>query len=130
MRRTKCKAPAWFPCSKANRRTTGGKRSTITTTSIPGRTTCDLTTALSPISYKLVHFYGPDCDYWELFDRQQDPLELTSVCDTDTYASVRKDLKSQLARLRSELKVPEQDPPEASGQRRQPPQGKAAKPST
>jgi arylsulfatase A-like enzyme len=80
--------------------------------------------------YKLVHFYGPDCDYWELFDRQKDPLELTSVYDADTYASVRKDLESQLTRLRAELKVPEQDPPEASGQRRQPPRAKAAKQST
>ena len=29
--------------------------------------------------YKLVHFYEPDVDYWELFDLKTDPKEMTSV---------------------------------------------------
>ena len=62
--------------------------------------------------YKLVHFYEPGVDYWELFDLKTDPKELTSVHDKSEYAAARKDLEAELARLRAELKVPEKDPPE------------------
>jgi arylsulfatase A-like enzyme len=65
--------------------------------------------------YKLVHFYGPDTDYWELFDRQSDPHELTSVYDESSYAEVRQELESELARLREDLKVPDEEDPAASG---------------
>jgi arylsulfatase A-like enzyme len=80
--------------------------------------------------YKLVHFYGPDTDYWELFDRHKDPRELTSVYADGSYAAVRQELETELARLRTELRVPEQDTPEASGRRRDPSRGKRAKQST
>ncbi len=40
--------------------------------------------------YKLVHFYGPDVDYWELFDLQRDPHELHSVYDEASYADVQR----------------------------------------
>jgi arylsulfatase A-like enzyme len=73
--------------------------------------------------YKLVHFYGPDTDYWELFDLQSDPRELASVYDRAEYADVQRDLHEQLRRLRAELQVPDQDPPEAAGGR--PPQRRA-----
>ena len=62
--------------------------------------------------YKLVHFYEPGVDYWELFDLKADPKELTSVYDKTEYAKVQKELQEELARLRKELKVPEKDPPE------------------
>lgn len=62
--------------------------------------------------YKLVHFYEPDVDYWELFDLQKDPKELTSVFDRAEYATVQNDLQGELARLRRELKVPNPDPAE------------------
>jgi len=62
--------------------------------------------------YKLVHFYEPGVDYWELFDRKTDPLELKSVHGRTEYASAQKELENELARLRKELKVPEKDPPE------------------
>ncbi|HWB01188.1 MAG TPA: sulfatase/phosphatase domain-containing protein, partial [Pirellulales bacterium] len=65
--------------------------------------------------YKLIHFYDADTKYWELFDRQTDPHELTSVYDDPQYAKVQKELAAELVRLRTELKVPEQDPPGASG---------------
>jgi arylsulfatase A-like enzyme len=65
--------------------------------------------------YKLVHFYRPDTDYWELFDRRSDPHELKSVYNDPSYADVRKELETELARLRDELKVPEQEDPVASG---------------
>ncbi len=62
--------------------------------------------------YKLVHFYEPDVNYWELFDRQSDPQELKSVYGQADYADAQKELEHELARLRKELKVPEVDPPE------------------
>jgi arylsulfatase A-like enzyme len=67
--------------------------------------------------HKLVHFYAPDTDYWELFDLQTDPHELKSVYDDVSYADVRNQLTAEVARLRKELKVPDQDDPEASGGR-------------
>jgi arylsulfatase A-like enzyme len=61
--------------------------------------------------FKLVHFYEPEFNYWELFDLKKDPLELKSVYDDPNYAEVQKQLHVELDRLRKELKVPEQDPP-------------------
>ncbi len=61
--------------------------------------------------YKLVHFYGPDIDEWELFDLQTDPKELTSIYGKPEHAAVQKELMDELTRLRTELKVPETDPP-------------------
>jgi arylsulfatase A-like enzyme len=67
--------------------------------------------------YKLVQFYGTGEDYTELFDLQKDPHELKSVFGHPDYASAQKELQSELARLRTELKVPAQDSPEAFGGR-------------
>jgi arylsulfatase A-like enzyme len=67
--------------------------------------------------YKLVHFYIPDVDYWELFDRENDPLELKNVADDPANAKVVEELKAEIARLRKELKVPDQPPREAYGRR-------------
>ncbi len=64
--------------------------------------------------YKLVHFYEKTADYWELFDRTTDPDELTSLFGKPEVAEVQKDLETELARLRKELKVPATDPPEAA----------------
>ncbi|NOS72406.1 MAG: sulfatase [Verrucomicrobia bacterium] len=63
--------------------------------------------------YKLVHFYAPDVDYWELFDLQKDPQEMRSVYGQPNYAATQKELHAELERLRTELKVPKQDPPES-----------------
>jgi arylsulfatase A-like enzyme len=63
--------------------------------------------------YKLVHFYEPDVDYWELFDLHTDPHELRSVHGQREYAQVQKDLEEELKRLRGELKAPAHDPPES-----------------
>lgn len=65
--------------------------------------------------YKLVRFRAEDCDYWELFDLQRDPHELHSVFGERRYARVQRQLEAELARLRAELEVPGQDPPEAAG---------------
>jgi len=62
--------------------------------------------------YKLVRFYYPDVDYWELFDLQKDPRELRSVHGLPEYAETQRMLHTELDRLRKELKVPANDPPE------------------
>lgn len=62
--------------------------------------------------YKLVHFYAPDVDYWELFDLKKDPQEMRSFYGQPKYAATQKKLHTELERLRTELKVPRQDPPE------------------
>ncbi len=55
--------------------------------------------------YTLVYYYT--LDEWELFDRQTDPQQMKSVYSDVSYADVVTELKRELARLRSELKVPE-----------------------
>jgi arylsulfatase A-like enzyme len=62
--------------------------------------------------YKLVYFYEPEANYWELFDLEKDPKEMKSVYAAEDYAKVRKALETELARLRKELKVPDPDPEE------------------
>jgi hypothetical protein len=59
--------------------------------------------------YKMVHFYAPDVNYWELYDNQKDPLELKNMLGQPGYETVEKELKLEVARLRKELKVPEDD---------------------
>lgn len=71
--------------------------------------------------YKLVRFYEPEFDEWELFDLEKDPHELKSVYGKPEYADVQKDLEKELARLRKELKVPENDPPETILGKKNPP---------
>lgn len=65
--------------------------------------------------YKLVHFYLPDVDDWELFDRKEDPYEVRNVIDDPKNKTVVAELKVELARLREELKVPKSIPKEAYG---------------
>lgn len=65
--------------------------------------------------YKLVHFYLPDLDEWELFDLQTDPHELKNVHADPAYAPVVAELKRKLDQLRAELKEPAQTPNDAYG---------------
>jgi arylsulfatase A-like enzyme len=62
--------------------------------------------------YKLVHFYEPEFNYWEMFDLQKDPHELESVYNESQYAPARRNLEQELTKLRAELKVPDPDPEE------------------
>ncbi len=57
---------------------------------------------IASADYKLVKFYG-DVDYWELFDLQKDPKEMTSVYDDPAYAATRKQLHAELERLQKQL---------------------------
>ena len=55
--------------------------------------------------YKLIFYHrtDPGPQEWELFDLQEDPLEMHSVYDDPAYAGVVAELKEELARLRSEV---------------------------
>jgi len=68
--------------------------------------------------FKLVRFFGTGEDYWELFDRVNDPHELKSVYGHPDYAATTADLEKELIRLRKELKVPEDVPPSWLGRTR------------
>lgn len=61
--------------------------------------------------YKLLHFYAPDVDYWELYDREKDPHEMRNYFGNPDYEKVTAELKTEVQRLRTELKVPEKDEP-------------------
>jgi arylsulfatase A-like enzyme len=63
--------------------------------------------------YKLFHFYEPEMNYWELIDRQTDPREMKNVYDDPTYAKTREQLRGELNRLRTELRVPAEDAQES-----------------
>jgi arylsulfatase A-like enzyme len=63
--------------------------------------------------YKLVFFYEPEMNYWELFDLKTDPHELKSVYNDPAYADVQKDMHQRLDKLREELKEPAEDPAES-----------------
>ena len=61
--------------------------------------------------YKLISYYN--LKEWELFDLQSDPQEMKSVYGDPQYADIQKQMETELARLRKELLVPENDPPES-----------------
>ncbi len=65
--------------------------------------------------YKLIHYYKPDVDDWELLDRQKDPLEVKNFIDDPAYADVVKELRAELDRLRAEVKETGEPPREAYG---------------
>ena len=61
--------------------------------------------------FKLMHFYEPDVDHWELYDLQTDPHEVHNVIHEPEHATERARLEKELNRLRAELRVPSEDPP-------------------
>jgi arylsulfatase A-like enzyme len=63
--------------------------------------------------YKLFHFYEKDVDEWRMMDLKKDPNELTDVYGKPEYAKIQAELKTELARLRKELKVTDEEPPSA-----------------
>lgn len=54
--------------------------------------------------YKLVHYYKPDVDDWELLDREKDPQEVKSYYNDPAYADTVKELKAEILRLQAEVK--------------------------
>lgn len=68
--------------------------------------------------YKLIYYYGESLGAsntfdesrtpeWELFDLEKDPLEMQSVYHDPDYANIVKELKTELYRLKEEVKDPE-----------------------
>ena len=52
--------------------------------------------------HKLIRYYEPHVDAWELFDLQQDPNELSNLADDPASRDVRKQLEQRLVELRLE----------------------------
>ncbi len=65
--------------------------------------------------FKLVHYYQPDVDDWELLDREKDPLEVKNFFDDPAYAETVTQLRAELARLRKEVKETDDPPRSAYG---------------
>lgn len=68
--------------------------------------------------YKLVHYYKPDVDDWELLDRQKDPLEVKNFYTDPAYAEIVKELHAELDRLRKEVDETGEPPRAAYGNQR------------
>ena len=56
--------------------------------------------------YKLVHYYHPDLDEWELYDLRRDPGETRNFIHDPRQAGTVAGLRKELERLRRELEVP------------------------
>jgi arylsulfatase A-like enzyme len=65
--------------------------------------------------YKLVHYYKPDVNDWELLDREKDPLEVKNFYNDPAYAQTAKELHAELDRLRKEVKETDEPPRAAFG---------------
>lgn len=65
--------------------------------------------------YKLVHYYKPDVDDWELLDREKDPQEMTNFYNDPEYAQTVKELHAELDRLKVEVKDDAETPRSAYG---------------
>lgn len=65
--------------------------------------------------YKLVHYYKPDVDDWELLDRQADPLEVQNFYNDPTYSAVVRELHAELQRLQVEVDELDDPPRRAYG---------------
>jgi arylsulfatase A-like enzyme len=80
--------------------------------------------------YKLVHYYKPDVDDWELLDREQDPLEVKNFYHDPSSAATVKELRAELVRLRELVREPAESPRAAYGDERfenEPPRSPATK---
>ena len=65
--------------------------------------------------FKLIHYYKPDVDDWELLDQQQDRLEVKNFYNNPAYADTVRELRAELDRLRTEVKETKAPPRTAYG---------------
>ena len=54
--------------------------------------------------YKLMHFYD-DIDYWEMYDLEKDPKELTNIYEDAAYSGTREELHNTLTELQKKYQV-------------------------
>ena len=59
--------------------------------------------------FKLVHYYKPDFDEWELYDREVNPEETKNFFDDPEYADTVDELREELTRLRKQYQLPPTD---------------------
>jgi hypothetical protein len=52
--------------------------------------------------YKLIRYYEPQWDMWEMFDLEKDPEEMNNVAEDAAYQEIRKDLEQRLIKLRKQ----------------------------
>ena len=52
--------------------------------------------------YKLIRYYEPQWDTWEMFDLQEDPDELRNIAEQEEYAGIRAKLEQRLNELRQQ----------------------------
>ena len=55
--------------------------------------------------YSLMHFYN-DIDEWELFDLQEDPLQVKNLYGQEGYESLQQELRTELERLQKRYDDP------------------------
>jgi arylsulfatase A-like enzyme len=67
--------------------------------------------------FKLVHYYKPDVDDWELLDREKDPLETKSYYNDPAYAQTVKELHAEIERLKRVVQETGAPPRAAYGNR-------------
>lgn len=67
--------------------------------------------------FKLVHYYKPDIDDWELLDREKDPLEVKNFYRDPAYQGTVKQLHAELDRLKKEVQETAEPPRSAYGAR-------------
>src|SRR5690606_24013507 len=51
--------------------------------------------------YKLIRYYEPQWDTWEMFDVEKEPRELRKAAEEAEYQVIRKQLEQRLAELRT-----------------------------
>ncbi|MEO0474851.1 MAG: sulfatase [Planctomycetota bacterium] len=60
--------------------------------------------------FSLMHFYGEKQGYWELYDLDKDPQQVSSVYNDPSYADTIKELKMGLEGLRKQYQVGVNEP--------------------
>jgi len=69
-------------------------------------------------THKLIYFYNLDA--WEMYDLENDPNELNNVYGQAKFANLTKELQTELNRLRTLYKVPEDTRPVGRSKRPRP----------
>merc|ERR1712228_777929 len=50
--------------------------------------------------YKLIHFYAPEINAWELYDLTEDPNEMNNLYSVESHSSVRDTMHATMSDVR------------------------------